>query len=204
MPNTGTMLVGSATVPGAQPLGSQSYCATSPNPAAQAFWDSFCHADNAPATAVLTEQHWKDLVEAQREAYRAFIYGPTLSWDPLAPIGDCKTYAAEVNLLLLEHGWPAGAMRIATAFVNDHGSQQWAYHAALLIDTDKGTIVLDDRHQAPVPWQELPYIWMTAELPGEHGAWAVLPSNKGELQMAVMANLTAGRGRSQVAALPTP
>ena len=66
----------------------------------------------------------------------------------------------------MQRGWPAGALRIATAFVNDGSAQQGASHAVVLVDTDKGTIVLDSRQAGPLPWESLSYIWLSAEVPG--------------------------------------
>ena len=83
---------------------------------------------------------------------------------------------------------PAGALRIATAFVDDGSPQHLTYHAVLLVDTDRGTLVLDSRHRTPRPWQDLAYVWMTAQIPGSGGAWARLPAEPAAVRMAMAAN----------------
>jgi predicted transglutaminase-like cysteine proteinase len=171
-----------------RPFGAANYCSTQPAAPARPFWDSFCGADAAPAQISLTDDKWAQLRNVNSDANAAIRYMSTNTWDPLADVGDCKTYASRKELELLDQGWPAGAMRLATAFINDHGAQQYAYHAVLLVDTDHGTIVLDVRQQVPVAWADEPYIWIMAEVPGGNGEWTRLPANPRDVEMALAAN----------------
>jgi predicted transglutaminase-like cysteine proteinase len=182
------VLAPNATQPAPQPYGAAAYCSQPPAEAGLRFWNAFCQAQDAPATVPLTERAWTELQDVQTMVNRALPYRPTSSWDPLAAAGDCKTATARKELELLDRGWPAGALRIATVFVNDHGPQQLAYHSVLLVDTDHGTIVLDSRQADPKGWEDLPYIWMTAEMPGTGGSWSRLPADPRDVQMAMLAN----------------
>jgi hypothetical protein len=92
-----------------------------------------------------TLDHWDELQSTQTAVDGSTTYVPSDSWDPLSSAGDCKTFAPRTTLALLECGRPAGAVRMATAFVNDGSAQNGASHAVVLIDTDHGTIVLDSR-----------------------------------------------------------
>jgi predicted transglutaminase-like cysteine proteinase len=203
MPENGTALPGLVSVAAPQPPGATSYCSAQPAASAQAFWNAFCEADSRPVIVALTPERWHDLQVIQYKVDASLTYASAVSWDPLAPIGDCKTFAARTALTLLDHGWPAGALRIATAFVNDGSRQQGEYHAVLLVDTDRGTIVLDNLHHAPTPWQDLRYIWMTAEVPAGHGTWSLLPNGTAAMQIALTTNLPAQQGREQVASTLT-
>jgi len=194
MPNGGgSALQATASLPAPQPVGAKDFCAASPAMAAQLFWENFCQADAAPATVALTQERWRELAAIQNQVDGSITYGPTLSWDPLASVGDCKTYSAATALALLQRGWPAGAVRIATAFVNDGSAQNGASHAVVLVDTDKGTIVLDSRQAGPRPWESLSYIWLSAEIPGGHGNWNLLTTDVAQLRTALLANLAAHR-----------
>jgi len=174
--------------PAPQPYAAAAYCSQQPTEAGLRFWNAFCQAKDAAVTVPLTEQNWADLRDVQAMVNRSLPYMPSNSWDPLASAGDCKTATAKKELELLDRGWPAGALRVATVFVNDHGPQQLAYHSVLLVDTDHGTIVLDSRQTDPMSWQDLPYIWMTAEMPGTGGNWSRLPADPRDVQMAMLAN----------------
>jgi predicted transglutaminase-like cysteine proteinase len=189
----GSALQNAAAMPAPQPVGAKDYCAVIPAAAAQPFWDNFCQADAAPVTVALTPERWNELASIQNQVDGSITYNATSSWDPLSSVGDCKTYSAATALTLLEHGWPAGAVRIATAFVNDGSAQQGASHAVVLVDTDKGTIVLDSRQAGPRAWESLSYIWLSAEIPGGHGNWNLLTTDVAQLRSALLANLAAHR-----------
>jgi predicted transglutaminase-like cysteine proteinase len=194
MPNGGgSALQAAAVMPAPNPVGASDFCAAMPAASAQPFWDNFCQGDANPVAVALTPEHWDELASIQRQVDGSIAYGSTSSWDPLASVGDCKTYSAATALALLQHGWPAGAIRIATAFVNDGSAQQGASHAVVLVDTDKGTIVLDSRQAGPRPWESLSYIWLSAEVPGSHGNWNLLTTDVAQLRRALLANLSAHR-----------
>jgi len=198
MPNSGGSLHAASVIPAPQPPGVASYCAQPPAPAAQPFWDAFCDGDATPTTVALTPERWSELEAIQAEVDGSVTYVASDAWDPLSSAGDCKTYAARTTLALLQHGWPQGAIRVATAFVNDGSAQNGASHALVLVDTDKGTIVLDSRQAGPRPWESLSYIWLSAEVPGGHGSWSLLTTDRAALRTALLANLAA-RQREQIA-----
>jgi predicted transglutaminase-like cysteine proteinase len=198
MPTDGGALQAASVMPAPKPAGAGDYCAAMPAAGAQPFWDNFCQDDAAPVTVALTPEGWNELASIQNQVDGSITYGSTSSWDPLASVGDCKTYSAATALALLQRGWPAGALRIATAFVNDGSAQQGASHAVVLVDTDKGTIVLDSRQAGPLPWESLSYIWLSAEVPGGQGNWNLLTTDVAQLRGALLANLAA-RKREQYA-----
>jgi predicted transglutaminase-like cysteine proteinase len=199
VPERGTVLQSLDAAP--QPFGSAADCAAAQQMqggAAQAFWDDFCHPAAAREAAVvtLTPERYRELEDVQHDVNAKIAYASTVSWNPLAGAGDCKTFVARKALELLERGWPAGALRIATAFVNDHSPQQLEYHAVLLVDTDRGTLVLDSRQRAPRPWRQVSYIWMTAQArgasAGKTSGWTRLPADPTQVEMALAAASAAG------------
>jgi predicted transglutaminase-like cysteine proteinase len=194
IPQGGTTLVTEAT-DAVQPFGYAMYCAGAlqQNAAAERqFRDSFCHSTAQSTVVQMTPDRARELEEVQKNVNAAITYSPTTVWDPLAARGDCKTFAARKELELLGRGWPAGALRIATAFVDDGGRQQYVYHAVLLADTDQGTIVLDSRQSAPRRWEDVSYIWMTAQTAGRGDRWVRLAADPAKVRIALAANTNGG------------
>lgn len=154
----------------------------------QQFRAAFCDGSGEREVVELTDDRKRHLDLVQSKVNRAIAYRSTRSWDPLASEGDCKTYAARKELELLALGWPAGALRIATAFVDDEGPHANEYHAVLLVDTNSGTFVLDNRYGSPRRWEDLPYVWISARATRSM-TWARLPADERAVSVALAANL---------------
>lgn len=83
-------------------------------------------------------------------------------WRPLdASGGDCDSYATAKFRALVELGWHAPLLRLATCWVETGG-----YRAVLLADLDDQTWCLDNRHPHPVEYQLLPYKWHKLQIAG--------------------------------------
>ncbi|MDB5410845.1 MAG: hypothetical protein JWL84_5757 [Rhodospirillales bacterium] len=186
---SGSLLVDTAQ-PASPPFGFGEYCRsaeTSVGPAEQQFHAAFCHREAPPRVVRLTPERAHELVQVQEQVAATITYRSTTTWNPLASEGDCKTYVAQKELQLLARGWPAGALRIATAFVDDGSPQQFIYHAVLLVDTDRGTLVLDSRRPRLVWWDQLRYIWMTAQAHDGSQRWVRLPADAAAVKTALAA-----------------
>jgi predicted transglutaminase-like cysteine proteinase len=171
-----------------QPFGYDAYCggdAATVGAAERHFREAFCRSNAPPTVVQLTAERVDELNRVQQRVNAAISYGGTTTWDPLMMQGDCKTYAARKALELLERGWPASALRIATAFIDDGSSQQNSYHAVLLVDTDRGTMVLDSRYPTLRPWDELSYRWMTTQARGLGDKWVWLAADPGKVKIAM-------------------
>jgi len=171
-------------------FGQRDYCEASKrrdDPRDRRFRLAFCEPDGSVAVVDLTPRRSRELASVHADAVASIAYRSTPSWDPLAPVGDCKTYVARMELELLERGWPAGALRIATAFVDDRGPNQNKYHAVLLVDTSEGTLALDNRYARPQHWHDLPYVWVAAVTPRPM-RWARLPADPASVSVALAAN----------------
>ena len=90
-------------------------------------------------------------------------------WQFFPAMGDCEDYALSKYQRLLEAGIQPGDMRFAVGF-----TESGEYHAVLLIETTKGTTVLDNRFDVPISW-ELSiiggYRWIAAQKRGEPQTW---------------------------------
>jgi predicted transglutaminase-like cysteine proteinase len=183
-------LLASTMQPAPPAFGQRDYCAAAQrrdDARDRSFRLAFCEPDGSATVVELTPRRRGDLAAVQASVAASIAYAPTPSWDPLASIGDCKTYVARMELELLERGWPAGALRIATAFVDDRGPHQNKYHAVLLVDTSEGTLALDNRYAKPQHWQELPYVWIAAQTPRPM-RWVRLPADPAAVSLALAAN----------------
>lgn len=82
-------------------------------------------------------------------------YGHTDFWAILGEdkLGDCEDVALTKREILGQE-LPHEALRLATCWVKNEG-----YHAVLIVVTDRGDYVLDNREKWPVPWEWPKYKW---------------------------------------------
>ena len=117
----------------------------------------------------LTEELWEKIKEINRKwnnniHYKSDKkhYGVSDYWTfPEDNIGDCEDYAV------------AKRAELRTIGVEGHFATCWTetggYHAVLVIDTDRGSFVLDNRYNSVKNFRDLPYKWHRTE--GEDGKW---------------------------------
>ncbi len=162
-----------------------------PMPPWRDFCDSYpreCAVDLfEPSVLELTAAAW-DLIEAVNERVNATIKpvsdmehrGVVDHWDfPDDGYGDCEDYQLLKRKLLAEMGLPRRAMRI-TVVLDETGEG----HAVLMIRTDRGDYILDNRRQAVLAWNETGYEYIKRE--GSEGpAWVAL---HGEERAAAVAS----------------
>lgn len=79
--------------------------------------------------------------------------------------GDCDDYALTKRYLLRgEFPDHRQCFRLATCWV-----ETGEYHAVLLVDTNRGTYVLDNRERNIISWESLDYTWDKIQRPD--GSW---------------------------------
>ncbi|WP_137132151.1 transglutaminase-like cysteine peptidase [Rhizobium sp. FY34] len=79
----------------------------------------------------------------------------TDQWQASVSNGDCEDYVLTKRRELLKRGWPASAMRIAVAMTPDNVG-----HAVLIVRTDSGDLVLDNRTNSILNWRETDLSWV--------------------------------------------
>jgi len=84
---------------------------------------------------------------------------------PLSGEGDCEDNALEKRRRLVSLGYPRAALRMTTAF---HREQYYA-HALLLVETTKGTFILDQDRDVVELWHKTPYMIEARER--KDGSW---------------------------------
>mgnify|MGYP001296042013 CR=1 FL=1 len=92
-------------------------------------------------------------------------------WQLGKTVGDCEDFALAKQERLRAAGLPPGALRIATARL-PHGE----LHAVLTVETDHGTLVLDNLAAAVVPVSALRYEWLRVQSTDANLRWSELRS----------------------------
>lgn len=113
---------------------------------------------------VLNEDTWRILEDTQRRVNSRITYETDQSkygvpeyWEVVRgrDTGDCDDYVLTKRAILREaFPYDHDSFRIATCW-----DETGAYHAVLVVDTDQGAYVLDNREHRVIPWNSLPYRW---------------------------------------------
>ncbi len=131
---------------------------------------------DTPSNPALTPARWSELndvndyVNRLPEIEDSDNYGRTEYWTyPNERGGDCEDLALLKRKLLIARGWPADAVLLATA-------QEWngEGHALLVVVTDKGDFVLDNKNPAIVSWRDAPYTWKARQSRARPYVWVDL------------------------------
>lgn len=139
-----------------------------------AAWTKFCERHAAecavnpsePASITLTPEVWRTLGAVNRRVNirikpltDAQHWGVVDQWDlPDDGYGDCEDFQLLKRKLLVEAGLPRRAMRMTVVIdEKDEG------HAVLMIRTDRGDFILDNKTSTILPWQQTGYVFVKRE-----------------------------------------
>ena len=113
------------------------------------------------ATIELTDQR-REAIEAVQTGVDASLkprLDPTHVWDYSTDgTADCNKYALTKRRELIAQGFPRGALLLATAT-----TERGEGHLVLVVRTDRGDLVLDNRVAHVVDWSVLPYRWISVQ-----------------------------------------
>jgi predicted transglutaminase-like cysteine proteinase len=149
-----------------------------------AAWATFCNqyptecaVDLTEPEAVAATPELIELVDAINRYVNREIeprtdqdhWGVIDRWNlPVDGIGDCEDFQLLKRKLLAEGGLPRRAMRM-TVVIDEKGEG----HAVLMIRTDRGDFILDNKTNAVLPWHDTGYVYIKRE--GQSGpAWVSL------------------------------
>lgn len=128
---------------------------------------SECRVDTRePDHVELTPKLWKTIVAMNNRINREIEpitdqdhWGVVDRWDiPTDGKGDCEDYVLLKRKRLAEAGLPRRAM-LATVVIDEEN----AGHAVLMIRTDRGDFVLDNKRNAILPWSQTGYVYVKRE-----------------------------------------
>jgi len=129
-----------------------------------------------PAQISLNRQMWATLTAVNERVNSSILaitdqehWGVVDQWDyPDDGMGDCEDIQLLKRKLLVEAGLPHRALRMA-AVIDEQGQG----HAVLMVLTDQGDIILDNKRNAILPWKQTAYTFVKRE--GTNGkAWVAL------------------------------
>jgi predicted transglutaminase-like cysteine proteinase len=137
-------------------------------------WSEFCQrypseciVDLAqPAAITLTQAVWNALLDVNQRVNKAIKalsdynhWGAVDRWDfPEDGYGDCEDYQLLKRKLLREKGLSQRAMRM-TVVIDELGEG----HAVLMVRTDRGDFILDNRTSAVRAWDQTSYTFVKRE-----------------------------------------
>lgn len=161
---------------------------TGSNAAAPIGWTDFCNRyrgecsdDNLPARRVfLSPETWKDLRGVNDMVNRMIEpmtdqahWHMAEHWDyPMDGKGDCEDYALLKRRLLRERGYPPQALLLTV--VSRHEDEEG--HAVLMVRSNKGDLILDNRRDAILYWIDSGYFFIKRQSQENQNRWVLFPS----------------------------
>lgn len=137
-------------------------------------WVDFCRRvpsecafepDEAPLVQ-LTARNWAAMVAVNNRVNTTIRpltddehWGVADRWDlPTDGAGDCEDFQLLKRRLLAREGFPRRAMRM-TVVIDGQGEG----HAVLMIRTNRGDFILDNKRNAILPWYQTGYVFVKRE-----------------------------------------
>ena len=156
----------------APPFGYVGFCVRNP--------DECGGGTDAPKPAAMTPGKWTELTRVNDYVNRTVpqvsdmaLYERAEWWAyPDARGGDCEDFALEKRKLLIERGWAAENLLVTVV-------REWNGdgHAVLLVKTDRGEFVLDNKNWEVVVWSDAPYQWIKRQSEERPYIWVNLDRN---------------------------
>lgn len=147
---------------------------------------TFCKDFPAECTPVNKKQRspkvqltWKRKVELRdinnlvnrmvKPASDMSLYGRIEHWTYPDGMGDCEDYVLLKQRMLIERGWPAGALLITVVLdENNEG------HAVLTVRSSMGDFLLDNKRDDIRTWNDSPYVFVKRQSARDPRVWVSL------------------------------
>ncbi len=154
------------------PIGHVRFCQNNPGE---------CHLRGSRRTEMrLTRTKWSELLRINAEVNRQIapvtdrdLYGVDELWTYPTTKGDCEDYVLLKRKLLMNRGWPVGALLITV--VRDQNGDG---HAVLTARTDRGEFILDNQEEAVLPWNQTVYRYVKRQSETNDVAWESISDNR--------------------------
>jgi predicted transglutaminase-like cysteine proteinase len=126
-----------------------------------------CAVDpHEPEKIVLTEKIWRTITRTNVAVNRDIEpvtdmdhWGVVERWDMAEDgKGDCDEYVLVKRKRLVEAGLPRRALRIVVVIDDEN-----AGHAVLMVRTDRGDFILDNKRNKVLPWHATGYVYIKRE-----------------------------------------
>ena len=136
-----------------------------------------CQIDRSQPTKIpLTSQVWATLIRVNEHVNSVILavtdkdhWGVVDRWDyPDDGMGDCEDIQLLKRKLLVEASLPHRALRM-TVVIDEEGQG----HAVLMVRTERGDFILDNKRDAVLPWRRTGYTFVKRES-ANGSAWVAL------------------------------
>jgi predicted transglutaminase-like cysteine proteinase len=153
------------------PIGHVAFCQRYPQECVKRGEQSSVTLDNA---------NWKELLEINHQVNRAVspvtdldYYKTEEFWTLPDNYGDCEDYVLLKRRALMDLGWPSSALLVTVVFdENNEG------HAILIVRTDRGEFVLDNKTQAIKVWYDTPYRYVKRQSESDPRQWVSIDDRR--------------------------
>ena len=146
-----------------------------------------CVPNAAVVDAVeLTEGLWTQLLQVNADVNGTVVpvtdeqlYQVAEYWTYPDGYGDCEDFALEKRRVLVADGWDPSTLLIAVVReANGNG------HAVLMVRTDRGDLVLDNREGMIMVWTETPYQFVKRQSQANPGQWVDIADHRATIVAA--------------------
>ena len=152
-----------------------------------------CLPTGSATKVLLTGKRWKQLHEVNASVNSTIepisdqeLYGVPERWEYPVNAGDCEDYALLKKRYLERLGFAAGSLLLAV--VLDEAGEG---HAVLMVITDRGEVVLDNRRNQVLLWNETSYHFLKRQSQEDPALWIAL-SPAGETPLVGASEGTSG------------
>ncbi|MCA8929602.1 MAG: transglutaminase-like cysteine peptidase [Alphaproteobacteria bacterium] len=147
------------------PSGFQSYCRRTPAACADPTGSPGVVRMSDAAIRQLEKynQKWNSRIRYRPDGQ---AYGQSDYWVAAATTGDCEDIALAKRAALVAGGWPAAALWLA---IGRDG--EGTAHVVLVLRTDRGDLVLDNRLDRVLLWHQAALHWIARQVPGDSRHW---------------------------------
>jgi len=100
--------------------------------------------------------------------YKKSDYWALPSESPTGRSGDCEDYALLKRHLLIKKGWPVSSVLVAVVL------DKKQFHAVLIVRTDRGDLVLDNKENLVRTWDKVGYKFLMRQSTADPKRWVAL------------------------------
>ena len=153
------------------PIGYPGFCSSFP---------AECTRRGETDAVALTQNLWTELVAVNRVINKQItpvtdleFYNTEEHWTLPTDRGDCEDYVLLKRQTLIRQGWPSGALLVTVVF-DEIGDG----HAVLIVRTDHGDIVLDNKADAIRIWSQTPYRYVKRQSVSDPDRWVAINDSR--------------------------
>jgi len=156
------------------PIGHRDFCRSFPGE---------CQARGSRQPAQLTQAAWDQLTEVNQRVNREIrpvtdqeYYGTEEVWTLPDGYGDCEDYVLLKRKRLVDLGWSTSDALVAVVF-DEVGDG----HAVLVVRTDRGDLVLDNKVDAIRLWSETGYRYVKRQDISDPTRWVAIDDTRWQM-----------------------